>query len=86
MAKCNEICQTCYACNMGMRDLPDNYAQDRGHASPVGECGHIRQILTTHVKYMLCNTSDTKNLLSLPFTVLPLYIMMNTMSSYEFFS
>ena len=39
----------CYACNMGKEDLPDMYAQARGHAAPEGECGHIRQIPTAHV-------------------------------------
>ena len=36
-----------------------------------------------HMLHMLCNTSDTlKNLPNLPFTVLPLYIMMDAVNGY----
>ena len=37
MAKCNEICQTCYACNMGIRELPNVYVRARGHAATMGK-------------------------------------------------
>ena len=43
----------CYICNMGKSDLPDMYAWARGCAAPEGECGHIRQITTTHVTYVM---------------------------------
>ena len=36
---------------MGRSDLPDMYT--RGHTAPEGECGHIRQITTTHVTYIM---------------------------------
>ena len=38
---------------MGSSDLPDMYAQARGHSAPEGECGHIRQITTAHVTYVM---------------------------------
>ena len=44
---------TCYICNMGRSDLPDIYAQARGCAAPEGECGHIMQITTVHVTYVM---------------------------------
>ena len=43
----------CYICNMGRRDLPDMYARARRRAAPEGECGHIRQIPTAHVTYVM---------------------------------
>ena len=42
-----------YICNMGRSDLPDMYARARGRAAPEGECGHIRQITTAHVTYVM---------------------------------
>ena len=36
---------------MGRSDLPDMYTQARGRAVP--ECGHIRQITTAHVTYVM---------------------------------
>ena len=38
---------------MGRGDLPDMYARARGRAAPEGECGHIRQITTAHVTYVM---------------------------------
>ena len=38
---------TRYICNMGKSDLPDMYA------APECECGHIRQITTAHVTYVM---------------------------------
>ena len=38
---------------MGKSDLPDMYARARGRAAPEGECGHIRQITTAHVTYVM---------------------------------
>ena len=38
---------------MGRSDLPDMYAQVRGCAALEGECGHIRQITTAHVTYVM---------------------------------
>ena len=43
----------CYICNMGRSDLPDMYARARGRAAPECECGHIRQITTAHVTYVM---------------------------------
>ena len=33
--------------------MPDMYAQAQGHPAPEGECGHIRQIMTAHVTYVM---------------------------------
>ena len=38
---------------MGKSNLPDMYARARGRAAPEGECGHIRQIMTAHVTYVM---------------------------------
>ena len=54
-------------------DLPDVYAEAQGHTVPETDCRQFRKILI----HMLCNTFDTKSLLILPITVLPLYIMMD---------
>ena len=44
---------TCYICNMGRKDLPDMYARARRCTVPESKCRHIRQILTTHVTYVM---------------------------------
>ena len=49
--RCESV--TCYICNMGRSDLPDMYARARGRAAPECECGHIRQITTAHVTYVM---------------------------------
>ena len=46
---------------MGKSDLPDMYAQARGRAAPEGECGHIRQITTAHVTYVMQHFWHMKN-------------------------
>ena len=38
---------------MSRSDLPDMYTRARGRAAPSGECGHIRQITTAHVTYVM---------------------------------
>ena len=38
---------------MGKRDFPDMYAQAQGCTVPEGERGHIRQILTANVTYVM---------------------------------
>ena len=38
---------------MGRRDLPNMYARAQGRVAPVGEYGHIRPILTAHVKHVM---------------------------------
>ena len=40
-------------CNMGKSDLPDMYARAQGRTVPKGECGHISQITTAHVTYVM---------------------------------
>ena len=69
---------------MNRRDLPDMHARARGHAMPESECGHIRQILTPHVTYVMYHSQHSKNMPNLPFTVLPLYIMMGAVYGYVF--
>ena len=44
---------TYYICNMGRSDLPDMYVRAQGRAVPEGKCGHIRQITTLHVVYVM---------------------------------
>ena len=44
---------TCNICNMGRSNLPDMYTQARGHAAPENGCGHIRQITTAYVTYVM---------------------------------
>jgi len=47
------------SCNMGMRDLPDMYAQSPRAIGPRDEGIHIRQITSTHVTsnmYHFCST------------------------------
>ena len=53
----------CYMCNMGEGDLPDMYARARGRAASEGGCGHIRQITTAHITYVMYKTSGILNLL-----------------------
>ena len=43
----------CYICNMARSDLPDMYTQARECAALEGECGHIRQIMTAYVTYVM---------------------------------
>ena len=45
--------ELCYICNIGRRNLPDMCTQARGRAAPKGKCGHIRQVLTAHVTYVM---------------------------------
>ena len=63
---------------MGRRGLCDMYTQVQGHAVSEGKCKHIRQIRSC----MLFNTSDTYNLLNLPFHVMPHYITTDTVSDH----
>ena len=38
---------------MGRSDLPDMYALAQGPAAHEGKCGHITQIMTAHVTYVM---------------------------------
>ena len=46
---------------MGRSDLPDMYALALGHCVPSGLCGHIRQITSAHVTYVMQHFRHTKN-------------------------
>ena len=53
-------------CNMGMRDLPDMYAQSPGAACPRDEGIHIRQIPNAHatsvMQHFHCHSNNTSTL------------------------
>ena len=60
-----ELYCLCNSCNMGVRDLPDMYAQSPRAAGPRTEGIHIRQIMSAHVTSNMHHFRHSKNLLKL---------------------
>ena len=65
--------------------MPNMYTQAQGRTAPESKCGHIRQMPTARVTYvMYVILSALQNLPSLLFTGLPLYIMTGAVYSCGF--